>query len=254
MTEQEDGRAKRLELARGLCDAILRAHGAAVVAVGLHGSLARGDDGPASDIDLVVVTAPGGSSRIASRVLRREGITVDVGVIDEPAYLAEAGSLAPRWPLAAEQYLVHRALYDPTGHFERLRAAHEELLRRTSDERFVAAGAPHVLAALDHAAKARLIGADERVGALRHVWSAALAAAVALGFLQRRYYRNADDAIGSLPRVGPAEARSDFAVALASIDVAEAIPSVERAVGAVATHARARGAMLEAASIGDLVI
>jgi predicted nucleotidyltransferase len=47
---------ERLRLAADLTERLLGRHGAGIVAVGVHGSVARGDDGEESDLDLAVVT------------------------------------------------------------------------------------------------------------------------------------------------------------------------------------------------------
>jgi predicted nucleotidyltransferase len=249
---QPVGRSERWAIAQQLTDAILRKHGDAVVAIGVHGSLARGDDRSTSDIDFVVVTGPARSTAIANRVLRYREVTIDLGSVDEPDYLAEASALGRTWPLAAEQYLIHRALHDPTGHFERLRTAHQRLIQETPRERFVAASGPHVVAAVDHAAKAseRLRAADSP-DAWRRISTAALAAAMALGFLEQRYYRNAADAVASLMETGPAELRTDFGAVVSGLDARTAVEHLERGVRALSDYARAQGAQLEAISLDD---
>jgi predicted nucleotidyltransferase len=47
---------ERLRLAADLTERLLDRHKAGIVAVGVHGSVARGDDGEESDLDLAVVT------------------------------------------------------------------------------------------------------------------------------------------------------------------------------------------------------
>lgn len=225
-----------------------------IVAVGLHGSVARGNDGPGSDIDFVVVTAPGRADAIAGRVARIEGVIVDLGVVSEPDYLAEASALGSKWPLAAEQYVRTQVLHDPTAHFERLRAAHEQLLRSTPRARFVAGSTPHVLAAIaasDKAADAlsRTLAAD----AYRHVVEASLSLALALGFLRQQYFNNTTQAVTSLPTIAPTEVRADLQLVVSEIDMTAVVPALTRSVQAVAQFAEDEGAVLDLETVEQMI-
>src|SRR5919112_1805005 len=95
---------ERLRLAADLTERLLDRHKAGIVAVGVHGSVARGDDGEESDLDLAVVTA-GLEAEVPDRYLRHRGTVVDVSAIGADAYLEEATQIGPAWPLAADQYL-----------------------------------------------------------------------------------------------------------------------------------------------------
>ena len=81
---------ERLRLAADLTERLLDRHRAAIVAVGVHGATARGEDGEESDLDLAVVTV-GPEAEVPDRYLRHRGIVVDLGAIAADAYLEEAG-------------------------------------------------------------------------------------------------------------------------------------------------------------------
>src|SRR5919206_375821 len=72
---------------------------AEIHAVGVHGSLAHGDDADGRDIDMVVVTfRPGAGLRPGAR--RIDGMLVDLGVISAEEYLEYARTLTTSWPIA----------------------------------------------------------------------------------------------------------------------------------------------------------
>src|SRR4029453_17245665 len=90
-------------LATRLRDVIQRRWSAEVRAIGVHGSLAHGDDTDGSDINLVVVTyRPGAGPRPTLR--RVDGILVDLTVVTAEEGLRRARELTPRWPLVAHRY------------------------------------------------------------------------------------------------------------------------------------------------------
>src|SRR5919112_5621085 len=109
---------ERLRLAADLTERLLDRHKAGIVAVGVHGSVARGDDGEDSDLDLAVVTT-GPEVEVADRslYLRPGGLVVDLGAIGAEVYLEEAGQIGPAYPLGSDQYVHHLPVHDPGGDF-----------------------------------------------------------------------------------------------------------------------------------------
>src|SRR3954470_10281778 len=102
----------RWEVAEQVAAVVRRRYGPDIRAIGVHGSLAHGDDTDGSDIDLVVVTRrPGSGPRPVTR--RVSGVIVDLVAISGEEYLAHARTLTTSWPLAADQYLTTAALVDP---------------------------------------------------------------------------------------------------------------------------------------------
>ena len=103
-------------LAVRLRDVIAARWPAEVRAIGVHGSLAHGDDTDGSDVNLVVVTyRPNAGPRPALR--RVDGILVDLTVVDRrggpaPGPRADPALAAGRGPVSD-----HRTLLDPRGWF-----------------------------------------------------------------------------------------------------------------------------------------
>ena len=191
MTHEE-----RVELARELTAALLRRHGEeAIVAVGVHGSVARGDDGDESDLDLAVITA-GPEVEVPDRFLRHRGTVVDLGAITADAYLGEAGHIGPAWPLAADQYVNHLALHDPGEFFHKLRHVHEAAVEQSPPEAFRAAAGYDLVQLVSWEGKARdaELAGDLAVASLA-IKEAAVLAMLVVGLHTRTAYRNLAHAV-----------------------------------------------------------
>jgi predicted nucleotidyltransferase len=187
---------ERVELARELTAALLRRHGTdAIVAVGAHGSVARGDDGDEADLDLAVVTARP-DVEVPDRFLRHRGTVVDLGAITADAYLEEAGHIGPAWPLAADQYVNHLALHDPGEFFHKLRHVHEAAVEQSPPEAFRAAAGVDLVQLVSWEGKARdaELAGDLTVASLA-VKEAAVLAALVVGLHTRTAYRNLAHAV-----------------------------------------------------------
>lgn len=185
----------RWRLAEAVSSAVRRRHAASVLAVGVHGSLAHGDDAAGSDVELVVVTyRPGAALRPGSR--RIDGILVDLGVISAEEYLRHARTLSTSWPLAADQYLSTTAIYDPDGWHRRLRDAHLARLAEATGREFATlAREAWCTAKALHDRAARLGEWYDTDGAVLVLAEARIAAAVVDGLLQRTYFRGSADAV-----------------------------------------------------------
>jgi len=97
----------RWDLACRAADAILDRWKEDIHAIGVHGSLAHGDDDENSDIDFVVVTRQRGQG--PAPVSRRiDGIVFDLGVISADDYLREAQNLTRSWPLTPRNCAIRR--------------------------------------------------------------------------------------------------------------------------------------------------
>jgi predicted nucleotidyltransferase len=187
---------ERVELARELTAALLRRHGTdAIVAVGVHGSVARGDDGDESDLDLAVITARP-DVEVPDRFLRHRGTVVDLGAITADAYLEEAGHIGPAWPLAADQYVNHLALHDPGEFFHKLRHVHEAAVEQSPPEAFRAAAGVDLVQLVSWEGKARdaELAGDLAVASLA-VKEAAVLAMLVVGLHSRTAYRNLAHAV-----------------------------------------------------------
>jgi predicted nucleotidyltransferase len=187
---------ERVELARELTAALLRRHGTdAIVAVGAHGSVARGDDGDESDLDLAVITARP-EVEVPDRFLRHRGTVVDLGAITADAYLEEAGHIGPAWPLAADQYVNHLALHDPGEFFHKLRHVHEAAVEQSPPEAFRAAAGYDLVQLVSWEGKARDAElAGDLVVASLAVKEAAVLAMLVVGLHTRTAYRNLAHAV-----------------------------------------------------------
>jgi kanamycin nucleotidyltransferase len=190
MTHEE-----RLALARELTARLLDRHGDGLVAVGLHGPAARGDERDGTDLELAVVTA-GTEVEVPDRSLRHRGVVVDLGAITADAYLHEATQVGPTWPLAADQYRHQLALHDPGGYFHQLGHAHEAAMKDAPEAAFLDAAGFDLVQLLSWEAKAR--GAElhsDLPGTMLALKEAALLAALVVGLATRTAYRSAAHAL-----------------------------------------------------------
>jgi predicted nucleotidyltransferase len=204
---------ERLRLAADLTERLLDRHGAGIVAVGVHGPVARGSDGEESDLDLAVVTA-GPEVQVPDRslYLPRLGTVVDLGAIAADDYLEEASHIGPAWPLAADQYVNQLAVHDPGGYFHKLKHVHEAAVEEAGPEVFAAAAGFDLVRLLSWEATAR---AAELAGDLLTtqvaVKEAAVLAALVVGLHTRTAYRgtaHALNATAATEAAGPAFAEA----------------------------------------------
>jgi Nucleotidyltransferase domain len=185
----------RWSLAEQVTDAVRRRFSADIVAVGVHGSVAHGDDTEDSDVNLVVVTdQPGTGPRPATR--RINGSVVDLGVISAGQYLGHARTLSTAWPLAADQYLTTRATFDPDDWYAELRDAHLARLAEAGAGEFAALAREAWYRAYAAIGRARdLAGWHDADAALVALSGARVGAALVDGLLTRTYFRDDADAV-----------------------------------------------------------
>jgi hypothetical protein len=244
---------ERVQLAAELTQRLLDHHGpAAIVAVGVHGSVARGDDGEESDLDLAVVTA-GPEVEVPDRYLRHRGTVVDVSAIGADAYLEEAGQIGPAWPLAADQYLNHLPVHDPGGFFHKLTHVHEAAVEEAGAEAFLAAAGYDLVQLLSWEAKAR---AAELAGDLLTtqvaVKEAAVLAALVVGLQTRTAYRNLTHALHATAVTevaGPGFAEAYRRLLDPTVEPAVQVLALGRARDALLALAHREGIPFEAAGL-----
>jgi hypothetical protein len=192
-----DGRpaSPRWRVAEAVTDAVRRRFAKDVLAAGVHGALAHGDDTEYTDVDLVVVTFRAGAGpRPGSR--RIDGVVVDLGVISTDEYEHHARTLSTSWPLAADQYLTTTPLYDPRGCFGQLRDTHLNRLAEASGREFAAlARAAWCEAKILQNRAARLAEWYDTDGAVLVLGEARTATAVVEGLLNRTYFTGSADAV-----------------------------------------------------------
>ncbi len=185
----------RWEVAEQVAEVVRRRYGSQVRAIGVHGSLAHGDDHDGSDIDLVVVTRqPGAGPRPATR--RISGVIVDLVAISGEEYLAHARTLTTSWPLAADQYLTTAAIVDPDNWYGLLRDTHLGRLAVADAAEFATlAREAWCRAAAANDKARRLAEWYDTDAAMLVLGEARLGAALVEGLLSRTYFRNSADAV-----------------------------------------------------------
>ncbi|HEY2672666.1 MAG TPA: nucleotidyltransferase domain-containing protein [Rugosimonospora sp.] len=194
MPTNPDPANPRWALAEQVTDAVRRRFSADILAVGVHGAVAHGDDTEDSDLDLVVVTeGPGTGPRPATR--RVNGSIVDLGVISAREYLAHARTLSTAWPLAADQYLTTKPTYDPGDWYPTLRDTHLTRLAEAGAWEFTALAVQAWYRACSAICRARqLAGWYEVDAGLVALSDARVNAAMVEGLLSRTYFRDDADA------------------------------------------------------------
>jgi hypothetical protein len=251
-----------IDVARELAERLLVAHGQeAVLAVGLHGDGARrGGHGTAeagaTDLEVSVITT-GEEAQVPARALRYQGLVIDVVAIPADAYLDEAAEIGPLWPLAADQYLNHQPLYDPTDFFGKLRGAHQEAIASSPPQAFLTAAGYDLaqLAAWEARARADELSGD-LAGALLAVKEGAMLAALVVGLIRRTPYRDAGDALKAAATMTdlPEGFTEQYRRLLApTIDPASAVLALGRVLAALERLGRQEGIPFEAADLDDFV-
>jgi hypothetical protein len=186
--------ATQLRIAEEIADQVTRRWPAEILAVGATGALAHGDDRGGADADLVVVTyRPGQGPTPTSR--RIDGVIAELNVISAEQYLSHARTLSTGWPLAADQYLQVRSIFDGGGFHARLRDTHLARLAEASVREFTALARESWCTAYSLLARAwKNTEWYDTDGALLLLGEARTAVAVTEGLLTRTYYRNSADA------------------------------------------------------------
>lgn len=183
-----------LRIAEEIADQVCRRWPAEILAVGAHGALAHRDDRGGTDVDIVVVTyRPGQGPTPTSRQI--DGLIVDMGVISADEYISHARTLSTGWPLAADQYLHTKVLYDESRWHEQLRDIHLARLAEASGREFTALARESWCTATSlHEHAVKCTEWYDTDGALLLLGEARTAAAVTQGLLTRTYFRNSADA------------------------------------------------------------
>lgn len=260
-------RDERLGVARELTRRLLARHGdAAIVAVAVHGPLARDGDQvdevdevveeAGATLDLAVVTADPGVD-VPERALRYGDTVIDLGVISAAAYLDEAGHVGPLWPLAAEQYRTQLALHDPGGFFHRLRHVHEAAVAEAGAERFAAAAGYDLVQLIAWEGRARAAElAGDLPGALLATREGALLTALVVGLLTRTAYRDEAHALRATATIAgvPTGVAEPYRRLLSpTTDPTAAVLALGRVVAALTDLARQRGVPFETDDLGAFV-
>jgi len=125
---KEHPREARLALAREIAARALTRF-PNIVAVGAYGSIARGEDGPFSDIEMHCVVE-GGAEQDFGWIC--DGWRAEVNLRGRSAILREAGDVGVWWSVSHGNYLRVLPLHDPSGFFPVL----AETVRSTPASKF----------------------------------------------------------------------------------------------------------------------
>jgi len=112
-------RTRRLELAREIAAQIQRHYGDQVLAIGVYGSVARGTDGPYSDVEMHCVLRGSGVDKCHEWSVGPWKAEVDV--YSEDVILGWASEVDVDWSVTHGACTNVLPLYDPSGFFSRLR-------------------------------------------------------------------------------------------------------------------------------------
>lgn len=195
MIDGIDSSTPRGALAFRLRDVIQHRWAADVQAIGVHGSVAHGDDTDSSDVNLVVVTyRPKTGPKPTLRKV--DGVPVELQVMCAEEAMGVSRVLTPRWPLVADGFITNFALYDPKDWFADQREAHLTLLSEARPVEFTRL-ARHNWAVADgaHARAIRHAQWYDTDAALVLMAEARLHAAMVAGLLTRTYFRSKADAV-----------------------------------------------------------
>jgi len=195
LSDDYDVANPRWYLATRLRDVLLHRWSADIQAIGVHGSMAHGDDADGSDLNVVVVTY-GKSSGPRPALRRVDGTLVDLTVTTGEDGLRRARELTPRWPLVADRFVTTKDLFDPRGWFGSQRDAHLGKLAEARPAEFSALARRNwCVAAAAHARAVRLAEWYDTDAALVLMAEARLHTAMVAGLLSRTYFRNRADAV-----------------------------------------------------------
>lgn len=111
--------AERLARAHAIAECFCAKFGADVLAIGLYGSLARGTDGPFSDIELMCVVRGEGIDH--DYEWSQGGWKAEVNLYSPDTLLAFARELDEFWPLSHGALVNMQPIYDPDGQFATLK-------------------------------------------------------------------------------------------------------------------------------------
>jgi kanamycin nucleotidyltransferase len=111
-------RTRRLELAHEIAERIQHHYGDRVLAIGVYGSVARGTDGPYSDIEMHCVLH--GTDFETALEWSAGSWKAEVNVCTEDVILQWASEVDVDWPLTHGSYVKVMSVSDPTDFFSRL--------------------------------------------------------------------------------------------------------------------------------------
>jgi kanamycin nucleotidyltransferase len=122
-------REERLETAGRIFERVMQLHGDDVLAAGLYGSMARGDDGPFSDMEMMVVLKRAGVDESAEWTAG--DWKAEVNFRSRRVVLESASELEGEWAMVQGEYVNVLPLYDHTRFFSKL---HKRVFAHSDDD------------------------------------------------------------------------------------------------------------------------
>lgn len=127
ISPQARTREERMATVQQLFERVTQLHGEDVLAIGLYGSMARGSDGPFSDVEVMAVLKRAGVNENAEWCAGDWKAEVNFRSLD--VALARAGELDGEWSVSHGKFINMQPLRDPQNTFLQLRErvfAHSE--------------------------------------------------------------------------------------------------------------------------------
>lgn len=127
ISPQPRTREERIATAQRIFDHVMQLHGDDVLAAGLYGSMARGSDGPYSDVEMMVVLKRAGVNENAEWCAG--DWKTEVNFRSRDVVLNRAAELDGEWSVSHGKYIDMQPLHDPQNIFPQLRQrvfAHSE--------------------------------------------------------------------------------------------------------------------------------
>lgn len=118
-------RDERLQLCDEILERLHKAYQQRVLAVGVYGSVARGTDGPYSDVEMLCVVRDASGPADFSHEWSAGPWKAEVNILSADTLLQEASTVEGEWPLTHGPYFAPLPLYDPGNFFPLLKKAAE---------------------------------------------------------------------------------------------------------------------------------
>ena len=118
-------RIERIQICHEIASRLHEVYGEKILAIGVYGSVARGTDGPFSDIEMFCVLRESNESVDFSYEWSAGPWKAEVDVCTADILLKTASTVEGRWPLTHGPFFSQLSLYDPEGFFQKLKEAAE---------------------------------------------------------------------------------------------------------------------------------
>ena len=244
-----------LAVARDITTMLLEKYGDEIVAVGLHGSVARGNVHEGSDIDFSVVTR--NKDSVPEHELRVGNVLVSLGTGSRDEYLEAATRITYHWSIAGGEFLDFLALRDPDGFFDELRETWVKAMAGKSEMDFLLMARDNLFEAYEWAWKAdRDLAERSDAETAISLNEGLIATALAIGLMTRTSWTSRGEAVAQAAEAGAGIdgfADSFRVAADPGADLRARLSAFHKALEALERHLEAKGAPLQLASIDELL-